>query len=873
LIRTTITALAGSLLIALTAPVAAPAATYPPGFEEETVVEGLTRPAAVDWAPDGRMFVAEKDGRLKVVAPGASTAETVLDLRSRVNSYWDRGLLGLAVDPDFASNGFVYLAYTYDLAPLTPDDEFPAVSQLLRLELNAAGDVTEQVVLLGTHTIGPCPAPSNSVDCLPSDGWSHSIGTVRADPDGTLWLGSGDAADMNVDDGVIFRTLDERSMSGKILHVDREGRGLPGHPYCRANDDLDDVCTKVYAHGFRNPFRFSLRPDGGPAVGDVGQNQWEEVNLLAPGRGFGWPCYEGTNPMEGYDQHPRCHDEYDLEGRPAAHLPPVHEYSHDISGNGGGAVVMGPTFAGGEYPPGYQDSLFFGDYVNGFMKRISFGPGGEPTVHAFADGWEGVAIEQSPGGDLVYVDFGGGDAGTGSVKRIAYSLGNARPTAEAAASPAFGPAPLEVAFSGGGSSDPEHAELEYAWDFGDETPGSSLADPSHTYEAGGVYIARLTVTDPGGKSDSDTVRIDVGNSPPRPVIEAPLNYAGGEGVDVSGGADDAESGPLPDTALEWNVKLVHGSHVHVAGTWPGEASLGFTAQDDHDSDSHYEVSLTATDPDGLSATATAAILPRLAPLRIQSVPPGAPVSYAGSPFTAPVEIDSAVGFRALISADETFSTGGLGYDFLGWGDGEPEPLRVVRIPEDGAELTARYGAHDARPADPGTGDPGQGEPGAGDPGQGDPGAGDPGQGDPGQAAPGSGDIGSQGVSPGPAHDRKGPVIGFDRDKGLDVRRGRLSGTARDGAGVTRVSVGLTRYARGGCRPWRRSPGGLATRRQPCSEPAWMRARLSPHGSATAWSASLGRTPVPVGRYRVIVKARDGNGNVGRRSLSLRVRRR
>jgi glucose/arabinose dehydrogenase/PKD repeat protein len=868
--RSTIKVLAGSLLLALAAAAAAPAATYPPGFEEETVVEGLTRPVFVDWAPDGRMFVAEKDGRLKVVPPGASSAETVLDITGRVNSYWDRGLLGLAVDTDFDANGYVYLAYTYDLAPLTRDDEFPAVSQLLRIRLNAAGDVTEQVVLLGTYTDGPCPGASNSLDCLPSDGWSHSIGTVRSDPDGTLWLGSGDAADMNVENEVIFRTLDERSMSGKILHVDREGRGLPGHPYCPANSDLDDVCTKVYAHGFRNPYRFSLRADGGPAVGDVGQNEWEEVNLLAPGRGFGWPCYEGTGRMEGFDQHARCSDEYDLEDTPAEHVPPVYEYSHNIAGNAGGAVVMGPTFTGGEYPAAYQDSLFFGDYVNGFVKRISFGAGGEPTLHQFADDWEGVALEQSPGGDLVYVDFGNGDTGTGSVKRIAYSPGNARPTAEAIASPTFGQGPLEVAFDGGGSSDPEGAALEYDWDFGDETPGSTQVDPPHTYGAGGVYFARLTVTDPGGKSDSDTVRIDVGNSPPLPVIEVPPNYVGGGGVDVSGAADDAESGQLAETALEWNVKLIHGSHEHVAGIWADESSLRFTAQDDHDSDSYYEVSLTATDPDGLSATAEAKILPLLAPLRISSVPPGAPVSYAGSPYTAPVDISSAVGFRALVSADDTFSADGLDYDFLGWADGESEPLRTLRIPEGGAELTARYERRG-----PGPGDPGGGDPGGGDPGGGDPGGGDPGGGDPGPGGAGAGASGQSGPAPPgtPAPDRKGPVLGFNREKGLDVRRGRLRGTARDRAGVARVSVGLARYARGGCRAWRRALGGLATRRQPCSEPIWMRARLTEGGSMTTWTASLGRAPVPAGRYRLIVQAWDRAGNASRRSMSLTVRRR
>src|SRR5205823_6595348 len=139
----------------------------------------------------------------------------------------------------------------------------------------------------------PCPAAANDVDCIPADGGSHAIGTVRADPDGTLWMGSGDglpAAD--VDPGAIG-TYDEQSFRGKILHMDGEGHGLKDHPFCPADSNLDHVCTKLYAEGFRNPFRFSLRPGAGPLVGDVGWRTREEIDRVVAGRNYGWPCYEG----------------------------------------------------------------------------------------------------------------------------------------------------------------------------------------------------------------------------------------------------------------------------------------------------------------------------------------------------------------------------------------------------------------------------------------------------------------------------------------------------------------------------------------------------------------------------------------------------
>ena len=120
LIRLAQLAFAGALLLALTAP-AAYAAGYQPGFEERTVVGGLTEPTAMAWAPDGRLFVAEKPGRLKVVAPGGTSATPILDISSSVNDFHDRGLLGLAIDSAFATNGYIYLLYTYDVKIVSGD--------------------------------------------------------------------------------------------------------------------------------------------------------------------------------------------------------------------------------------------------------------------------------------------------------------------------------------------------------------------------------------------------------------------------------------------------------------------------------------------------------------------------------------------------------------------------------------------------------------------------------------------------------------------------------------------------------------------------------------------------------------------------------
>jgi glucose/arabinose dehydrogenase len=141
------------------------AVSYPAGFEERTVVGGLSDPMSMAWAPDGRMFITEKPGRLKVVPPGGSTATTILDISSRVNHANDRGLLGLSLDSNFASNGYLYLSYTYDVTPLTADSEGAMVSRVGRFTIGANNSVSPETVVLGTHVSGPCPAPSNTVDC------------------------------------------------------------------------------------------------------------------------------------------------------------------------------------------------------------------------------------------------------------------------------------------------------------------------------------------------------------------------------------------------------------------------------------------------------------------------------------------------------------------------------------------------------------------------------------------------------------------------------------------------------------------------------------------------------------------------------------
>ncbi len=664
-------------------PSQARAATVPVGFEDRPLVTGLDYPVAVAWAPDGRMFVAEHAGRVRVVTPaGSLVEEPLLDISDHTNLIIDQGILGLAVDSDFETNHLLWILYVHES---NPADAYGAkTARLVRVVVNPDNSLVDpsspETVVLGKVATPPCPAPSNTSDCIPSS-WSHTIGTVRSAPDGTLFVGAGDA-------GTPFYALDERSYSGKILHVDRSGRGLPGHPFCPGDDDLEHVCTKVYAKGFRNPFRFTLRPQGGLVVGDVGDETREELDFVTPGKSYGWPCYEGGIRAPRHSGDARCAGpggEYAKEGTPDAATGPVFDYAIAPEG---AAIVAGPTYTGDSFPDTYRGDVFFGDYAKNRVSRAELDSTGNlGAVTTFATGWPGVDLEQAPWGDLVYADLLGGQ-----IRAISYAPDNRTPVANAEATPTSGDLPLEVAFSSAGTEDPDGDELLYEWDFGDGST-SAAANPTHVYEIDGKYTAKLTVNDGRGRSASDSVVISAGNSPPTAVIAAPADgstFVAGQSVQLRGSATDPRDGDLGDSALRWNLVLHHASHVHPFGPFGG-ASTSFVATDDHDADSYYEVRLTATNSRGLSDTATVTIRPRTSALTLAASPAGVPVTYSGSTLTTPVTRDAAIGFRTAISVPERHltETGGI-FDFLVWTDGG-ERSHPLTVPASAKRITAVYG--------------------------------------------------------------------------------------------------------------------------------------------------------------------------------------
>lgn len=686
----------GTLVVLAVGPGAGPSdslAGVPPDFEQLTLISELSYPTAMAWAPDGRLFVAEQDGRVRVASPQlVLQARPLLDISDHVNSYGDRGLLGIALDADFETNGFLYLLYTHEHDPTHQDGA--KVARLSRITVRSDNTVENpedpETIILGTSSEVQCPV-LGELDCIPSEHVGHTIGTVRAGIDGTLWVGAGDATwPTDLDDPRLFRPYDVNSYAGKILHVDRNGHGLPGHPFCPGEEDLTKTCTKVYARGFRNPFRFSLSPDGGVAVGDVGWNEYEELNLITRGGNYGWPCYEGPIRTPGLEALARCEDEYAKEGGANAALPPIYAYEN----TGGASIIGAPTYQGALYPPAFQGEMFVGDTAHGWLRRLRPSSSGSvPQVTDFADGLDGwvVDLTTAPNGDLVYVTL------SGDIRRIVYAPGNKTPIARAHASKQWGAMPLQVQFSSDGTSDPDGDALTFTWDFGDGSPGGSGLNAMHVYDAPGAYVASLTVSDAGGKEATAHVPIWAGNEPPALEIErvgGGSTYRAGERISLTGRASDPDEGPLGDAALGWEVTLRHRDHIHPLYRTRGP-STSFVVDDGHDSDSHYEVTLTAVDAEGLRVSKTLELHPETVDLTISSSPPGAPITYGGSPAKAPFHHAAAVGVRTTISAAESFSRDGRLYRFERWSDGG-EIVHAITVPNQTTEFIAYY--QDVTPA-------------------------------------------------------------------------------------------------------------------------------------------------------------------------------
>jgi glucose/arabinose dehydrogenase/endonuclease YncB( thermonuclease family) len=644
-------------------PVAAQAAGLPSNFTQDTLASGLLTPTNLAFLPDGRILVTEKKGIVRVYKNGALLPTPFIDLTDRVNDYFDHGLLGIAVDPNFASNGFVYLLYTYE----NDINQYTSSKTGRLARYSASGDTASkdsEFVLLG-HWVGPsCESFPAGFDCLPSDNLSHSVGDVKFAADGTLWVTQGDGASFSVVDPLALRAQNLDSLGGKLLHIDANGNGFATNPFY--NGDVAANRSKVWDYGLRNPYRFGFKPTSNiPYVGQVGWNAWEDIYVGKPGKNFGWPCYEGNFNQDGYAAYPTCTALYSSGTRTA----PMLSYSHY---GGSTAVTAGFFYTGTNFPATYQNRFFFSDYGHGFIRTLQTDANDNLVPNSVVDFMTEpnasgpVSMRLGSDGYLYYIAIN-----TNELRRIRFIDPNSPPTVSASANPTNGLLPLNVQFSSAGTSDPNGRPLTYSWDFDDGTT-STAANPSHTFATAGTYNVTLTATNNVPASGQDTVEVTAGSQPPTAHISTPgasLLYKVGDTINFSGTGTDYNGAPITGAGLSWEVIVHHcpqGScHQHFLQSFSGGS--GSFVVPDHGDDVHLELQLTATNAAGLTDTDAVSINPQTVTLTFDSVPTGMTVVYDGSSGTTPRTQVTAVNSQHVLFAPSPQALGSAA--FASWSDG------------------------------------------------------------------------------------------------------------------------------------------------------------------------------------------------------------
>lgn len=670
----------------------APAQTLPAGFAD-SLVTSVGAPTAIAFTPDGRMLVTTQGGSLRVLLGGSLLPTPALTIpSSKLCSNSERGLLGVAVDPAFATNRFVYLFYTFNKSGVCPtgqptrtDNPVNRVSRFVLPDTNVV-DPASEVVL---------------VDNVRSPNGNHNAGDLRFGRDGHLYVSTGDGgADYAGDSGgggSNDASRDEFQLIGEILRVTRDGGIPPSNPFQGAGTARCNVtgettpgsrCQETFAWGLRNPFRIAMDPNAASTrffVNDVGQNAWEEVDELAAGADYGWNCREGRHVNNGSGP---------CSPTPPGMVDPVWEYPH-------GATVPGTTVSscnsitGGAFVPnglwpGFDGAFLAADYVCGAIFRLTQ-TGGAWGASDFVKGLgasSATSLTFGPWGAaqaLYYTTYAGG----GSVRRITYGVaGNSPPVASASASPRGGGVPLEVTFSAAGSSDPDPGDvLTYFWDFGDGTPTvptTSLTIP-RTYTSPGTYVVTLRARDPAfAFSAPVTLTVLPGNQLPVAGIDSPAagaTFAVGETVTLDGTGTDVEDGALPPSALSWTVLLHHGAHTHpFLGPLAGDG-LTFEAPAPEDllaaTNSWLEVVLTVTDSAGLTETVSRDLQPAKVDLTFATVPAGLGVTVNGAPLAGPSSVTSWEGWPLAVDAPPQFGPGGSFWELDSWSDGGARAHVVV----------------------------------------------------------------------------------------------------------------------------------------------------------------------------------------------------
>ncbi|RGA04468.1 PKD domain-containing protein [Microbispora triticiradicis] len=617
----------------------------------------LPNRSVLHTARDGTLRITDVNGTTKVAA------------KLNVYTHDEEGLQGVAVDPNFATNRYVWLYYSPRLSTPSGDapssgsqsqfDQWKGHLNLSRFTLKSDDTLdlsSEKVVLEVANDRGMC---------------CHVGGDIDFDAAGNLYLTTGD--DSNPFESAGYSPLDERTdrnpqydvqrtaantndLRGKLLRI----KPQPDGTYTIPSGNLFPPGTaktrpEIYAMGLRNPFRMSVDKatgvvylgDYGPDAGSTNSNRGPQGQVEFNRIDYGWPYCTGSNSTnETYNEWNFATNstgaKYNCSGGPTnnsfrntglttlpAARPAWIRYGGDAGsppefGGGSESPMGGPVYrydpnlnSSVKFPQALDGRFFAGEYGRKWIKAIEVrSDGGYGEISAFP--WSGTQVMDmafGPDGALYVLDYGTG-SNNQALYRVEYiGKANRNPIAKASADKTSGAAPLTVNFSSSGSSDPEGGALSYSWAFGDGTT-STAANPSKTYNTNGTYTATLTVRDPQGLTGTASVTVNVGNTAPSVTFNSPVEgqlFSFGDTVPFQVTVSDPEDGTIDCSAVTVTYFLGHDSHAHQITSKSGcSGSIAVPVDGEHDSAANiYGVlQATYTDKGGLTTTVVRTLQPR-----------------------------------------------------------------------------------------------------------------------------------------------------------------------------------------------------------------------------------------------------------------------
>jgi len=632
----------------------AEAQIYPSGFSQVQVALGLTNPTIMQFAPDGRLFIAQQNGILRVFKNGSMLTKPFITVP--VNFSGERGLLGIAFDPAFASNKFIYLYYTLSSG---------ANNRISRF--TASGDT----VIPGSEVL------VLNLDPL-STATNHNGGTMQFGPDGKLYVGVGENAN-----SANAQNLD--TYLGKILRINTDGTPAAGNPFPTGSVQR----RSVWEYGMRNPYTITFQPGTGKLfVNDVGQNAWEEINdCTIGGLNYGWPAAEGMSTNTLYTN-------------------PVYTYGHG-SGIGLGCAITGGTFFNPtttNYPSTYTGNYFFIDYCGNWIDRIAIS-GSTVTRSNFASSIAGfpVGLISGPDGNLYFLS-----RTNSSLCKIVYTTSTAPQITSQPQSITVAqgnPATFTVTVTG-------TAPITYQWKKGTTIIGGATSSvytiPTVIPGDAGTYT--VTASNAAGTATSSGAVLTVTSPNQVPVagITTPAVgafYSAGTTLSFSGTGNDNEDGVLPATAFEWYVDFHHDTHIHPGPSAPdGVKSGSFSIPNTGETAAnvYYRLFLVVTDSQGAKDTVYTDINPNTSTITLNTNPQGLQITLDGQPFTAPITVSSVEGMLRAISATspQTINTA-LTYNYSSWSQGGTQ-TQTIATPVNNVSYTANYTAALRSPENPTT---------------------------------------------------------------------------------------------------------------------------------------------------------------------------